>query len=197
MTEPELLFQISDIVNGRHSFAEAVEQIDLLLGREAHAKTLLIEHPLIEQPGSPDAVALLESFDQPYRSLYTVDLRDSAETLGKATLIFASNHFLGAVPRRLADFVGEQLGMLLGRTRLADRRAHLKREIEKIETELATRKVMQRAEGLLIAQRGMTSAAARRWIELQSQRTGLAPNDVADRVIAYHQETGVAERRIA
>ena len=192
MTETELIFQISTIVNGRFSFAQATAQIGLLLERECGGKGLFIDNE-----GAPDAVDLLDSFDQPYRSLYSVDLRDGGERLGKVTLCFASDHFQGALPQRLADFIGEQLGMLLARTRLAARRAQLKTEIAQIEEDLATRKVMQRAEGILIARRGMLAVAARRWIAQQSQKTGLSKQDVADRIIAYHQATGLLEQRIA
>lgn len=193
MTENEVLFQISNIVNGHLSFSQAIDQIALLLKREANAKSLLIEDP--DHPSG--AAMLLDSFDQPYRSLYSVDLRDGGEILGKATLCFASDRHQSALNRRLADFVGEQLGMLLARTRLADRRAQLKGEIEIIEEDLAMRKVMQRAEGILIAERGMTVAVARRWIAQQSHKTGLSKRDVGDRIIAYHQATGLREQRIA
>lgn len=94
MTENEVLFRISNIVNGGASFLHAVDQI----------------------------AVLMDSFDPPDRSLY-------------------------------GDFVDQQLGMLLVRTQLAERRAQLKREIAQIQEDLATRKRMQRAEGLLIARR--------------------------------------------
>jgi ANTAR domain len=187
MTENEVLFQISNIVNGGASFPQAVHQIGILLEREASGKALFFNGP-----GSPDIAKLLDSFDHPYRSLYSVDVLDL-----KLTLAFASAHFQGAFPQRLADFVGEQLGMLLRRTRLAERRAQLKREIAEIEEDLATRKVMQRAEGILIARRGMTTTVARRWIAQQSHKTGLSKSDVADRIIAYYQATGLLEQRIA
>lgn len=191
MTENEVLFQISNIVNGHLSFSQAVEQIGQLLEREANAKALIIEHP-----GAPDPVALLESFPEPYRSLYSVDLRDGGESLGKATLCFASGHFQGSL-QRLADFVGEQLGMLLVRTRLEERRFQLEGEIAKIVEDLATRKVLQRAEGILVAHRSMAPAVAKRWIAQQSQKMGLSRQDVADRIIAYHQATAFQEQRIA
>jgi AmiR/NasT family two-component response regulator len=57
--------------------------------------------------------------------------------------------------------------------------------------------MMQRAEGLLIARRAMSPAVAQRWIAQQSQKTGLSKNDVAQRIIAYYQATGLSERRIA
>jgi hypothetical protein len=193
MTENEVLFHISNIVNGHLSFAQAVEQIGRFLAREVDAKGLIVDGA----GPSIDAFKLLDSFNQPYRSLYNVQLRDGGEILGKATLCFASDQFQGAVLQRLADFVGEQLGMLFARTRLAARQAQLKREIKIMGEDLATRKVTQRAGGILIAKRGMTAAAAKRWIEQQSEKTGLSTRDVADRIIAYDQATGLLEQRIA
>ena len=146
---------------------------------------------------STHAINLLDSFNQPYRSLYNVYLRAGGEILGKATLYFASDDFQGALPQRLANFVGEQLGMLLARTRLAERNARLKHEIKITAQDLAARKVAQRAEGILVAKRGMTAAAARRWIAQQSEKTGLSMQDIADRIIAYDQSTGIMEQRIA
>src|SRR5271165_2371503 len=153
MTESEVLFQISNIVNQGASFPQAVDQIALLLEREAGGKALFVD-----DSGS-DVVKLLDSFDHPYRSLYSVDVLDR-----KLTLAFASDHFQGADHQRLAEFVGDQLSMLLARTRLAERSAQLKKEIAEIERDLAIRKLMQRAEGLLIARRGMSSDSAQRWI---------------------------------
>jgi hypothetical protein len=176
MTESEVLFQISGIVNGRFSFAQAVEQIHSLLEREENG---------------------LDAFNQPYRSLYNVDLRAGGEILGTAALCFAADYSQGELPQRLANFVGDQLGMLLVRTRLAERNARLKYEVKIMEQDLAARKIAQRAEGLLVAKRGMTAAAASRWIAQQSEKTGLSTRDVADRIIAYDQSTGLLEQRIA
>jgi GAF domain-containing protein len=169
-----------------------LEQIALLLKNEAGNKALFVEHP-----EGPDAVQLLESYSQPYRSLFSVDLRDGGDRLGKLTLIFASEQFQGSFPQRLSDFVGEQLGMLLARTRLAERRAQLKAEIAQMDEDLLTRKLMQRAEGLLMARRGMLASVARNWIAQQSHKTGLSKNDVADRIIAYYQATGLLDQKIA
>jgi uncharacterized small protein (DUF1192 family) len=195
MTENEVLFEISAIVNGRASFAQAVDQISGLLAREANGKGLFIDN-FTDQVDASAPVELLESFDHPYRSLYSADLRDAGDALGKVTLCFAAADFNGQFQQRLADFVGQQLGMLLVRTFLLEKRAELRKEIARIEADLAARKVTQRAEGILVA-RGLAPAVAKRWIAQQSHRTGLSKNDVADRIIAYHQATGLLEQRIA
>jgi uncharacterized small protein (DUF1192 family) len=195
MTENEVLFEISAIVNGRATFPQAVEQISALLAREANGKGLFIDQ-FTDQVDASAPVELLESFDHPYRSLYSAALCDGGHDLGKVTLRFASADFKGQFQQRLADFVGQQLGMLLVRTFLLEKRAELSTEIARIEADLASRKVTQRAEGILVA-RGLAPSAAKRWIAQQSRRTGLSKNDVADRIIAYHQATGLLEQRIA
>jgi hypothetical protein len=186
MSEREILFRISNLVNGFLTFAQAVERIGLLLDREADGKALMIETTK-RSFGVLEPVKLLDSLVQPYRSLYTVDLRQGGETLGKATLCFASDHFQGALPERLSNFVGEQLGMLLARTRLTERQAQLKADIKRMDTDLATRKIMQRAEGILVAKCGILPAFAKRWIDQESSKTGLSKNAVADHLIATYQ----------
>ncbi|HVO96640.1 MAG TPA: ANTAR domain-containing protein [Bryobacteraceae bacterium] len=190
MTEQDVLFRISEIVNGRQDFLHAMEQIALLLERAFGGKGVFLDH-------APDAFQRLESLPQPYRSLYTVDLRDAGRSLGKLTLLFASGSFQGDAPRRIADFVGEQLGMLLARLRLAGRTAELKQEISAMERDLAERKLIQRAEGLLVARRGMTASAAHAWISTQSKNMGLSKAGVADRIIAYHQASALMPQKIA
>ena len=186
MTENEVLFKISNLTSGYLSFPQAVEKIALLLQRERNAKALIL--------GEPDPVCLLGSFPDLYRSLYRVALRGGGESLGQVTLCFASDSRLPSL-ERLADFVGEQLGMLLARTRLEERRSQLQDEIARIEEDLAKRKVLQRAEGILVDERGMAPAVAQRWIAQQSLMTGVSTQDVAGRIIAYHHER--QEQRIA
>lgn len=165
MTENEVLFEMSRIVNGHLTYPQAVEQIELLLDREAPAE-------------SP-------------KSRQSIQLRAAGESLGQVVLSLAPNQ------AHLAAFIGEQLGMLLARTRLADRRAQLKAELAKMDKDLATRKLMQRAEGLLIARRGMLAVAARQWIAQQSAKTGMSKEVIADRIVAYYQATGLMEQKIA
>jgi hypothetical protein len=98
MNERELLFRISNIVNGPISFPQAVEQITRLLEREACVIGLFFDYP---EGGK--------------QSLCTVELRDGGEHLGTLTLVFASNHAPGAFERRIADFVGVQLSLLVAR----------------------------------------------------------------------------------
>jgi hypothetical protein len=180
MNETEALFRISELANGRQSFSTVVAQIELLLEKHFGGKGIFLDD-------SGDAALRLDSMQQPYRSLYTVDLRDGGLGLGKATLLFASDKFQGDLPRRLAEFIGEQLGMLFARTRLAQNAAELRLQVASLRRDLAARKVLQRAEGILVARRGMLAIAARRWIEQQSAKTGLTIAAVADRIIAYDQ----------
>jgi hypothetical protein len=186
MSEQEILLRISNIVNGFVTFAQAVVRIRLLLEHAAGAKALIIKIPG-RSVSAQGPANLLDSLDQAYRSLYTVDLRLGSKILGSATLCFATDRCQGALPERLANFVGEQLGMLLGRTRLAERQKDLKGEIERIEIDLATRKLRQRAEGILVDRCGVSPALTKRWFALESSKTGLSETAIATRLIATYQ----------
>jgi GAF domain-containing protein len=189
MTESEVLFEISKIVNGPLSFSYALEQISLLLEQEAGGKGVFAD--------SPDAAKLLDAFDHPYRSFYNVEMRAGDAVLGTVTLCFASHRLQRAFEQRVANFVGQQLGMLLTRATLAERRVQLRGEIARMKKDLAIRKLMQRAEGVLIAQRGMEPSAAKRWIAQQSNKTSLSPSQVAERIIAYYQTRDLMDLKIA
>jgi hypothetical protein len=178
MNERKLLFRISNIVNGPISIPQAAEQIARLLEREAGGRGLFFDYP-----------------DDGRESYYTVELQDGGEHFGKLTMVFVSDQTHAEFQRRIANFVGEQLGMLMAQTRLSEQRARLKREIALMKEDLAARKLLQRAEGLLIARRGLTAAEAKRWISETSRKAGLSTNDLANRIIEYYQD--VLERRIA
>jgi AmiR/NasT family two-component response regulator len=92
--------------------------------------------------------------------------------------------FHADVPRRVSNYVGEQLGMLLERTRLGKDRSRLEAELAALREDLATRKAVQRAQGILVTRRGMTPASARLWISQQARRARLTRQQLAEQVVA-------------
>ena len=164
MKEAEILFRISQIVSTTDSFSRAVEQIrsrlELVFGTQALA---------LELPGA--------SREPRLRSPATVPLRAGGRELGKLLV-------QGDVPRRVWNYVGEQLGMLLERTRLGQDRWKLEAELAALRQDLATRKAVQRAQGILVTRRGMTSASAKLWISQQARLARLTGQQVAEQVVA-------------
>ena len=192
MKEAEILFQVSQIVSTTNSFTSAVKQIrgllELALG--AQALTLL---GASDWPGrasskvdavTPQVEEFLESLDLPYRSLYSVPLRAGGKELGKLIACYASPEFHADIPRRVSNYVGQQLGMLLERTRLGKDRSRLEAELAALREDLATRKAVQRAQGILVTRRGMTPASAKLWISQQARLARLTAQQVAEQVVA-------------
>jgi hypothetical protein len=159
MKESEILFQVSQIVSATASFSGAVAKISSLL-------ELTIDLP--EFASSP-----VETLS---RSFYAAPLRAGGREFGK--LVVQAD-----LPQRVSNYVGEQLGMLLERTRLSKDRARLEAELGVLREDLATRKALQRAQGILVTRRGITPAAARRWISQQARQAGSSILQVAEQVV--------------
>jgi ANTAR domain len=180
MKEAEILFRISQIVNATDSFTGAVEQIRSLLGLAlgTQALTLLGTGDLPGRASSKGGVL------GPHAEEFLVPLRAGGKELGKLIACYASPVFHADVPRRVSNYVGEQLGMLLERTRLGKDRSRLEAELAALREDLATRKAVQRAQGILVTRRGMTPASARLWISQQARRARLTRQQLAEQVVA-------------
>lgn len=187
MNEKELLFRISRIANQSASFGEAIERVGDLMEQELGGKGLIVRE-LEDLPGSIAASAeqfFEETAHLPSRALYTVALRANGQELGRLIAFFACAESSEGLRQRVANFAGEQLGIMLERLRLARRRRQLRTEISRIKASLATRKALQRAEGLL-GKRGLPPETARVWLQRESVKRGLSLLQVANRVFDQH-----------
>ncbi len=196
MNEKELLFRISRIAIQSASFGDAIEKISDLMERELGGKGLIVRD--LEDGLTGGIAASAEQFFEetahlPCRSLYTVALRANGQELGRLVAFFACAESSDGLRQRVANFAGEQLGIMLERLRLAKRRRQLRTEISRIRASLATRKALQRAEGLL-GKRGLEPETARLWLQREAAKRGLSLLQVANRV--FDQEmTRVEEPR--
>ncbi len=190
--EKEVLFQISRVVSRHFNFDRAVERIARIL-EQIGGRAVLIELP--ESPSSlpEDIQTFLSSFEARYRSFYSVALLDGGDEIGRAVVCFASEQFHGDLPRRVSRFVGEQLGMLLGREQRAERRGSLQRDLDVLRHELSTRKASARAEGLLTQHHGLSPQAAKFWLLQQSRKSRMSVKEVAERVVDCHGDSSLLE----
>jgi GAF domain-containing protein len=183
MQESQILFQVSQIVSRTNSFTGAVEEIRPLLKQSLGAQSLTIDL-------SADARVAAE---RPPGSFYAVPLRAGGRELG--TLVVPAD-----LPERVWSYVGQQLGMLLERAQLSTDRARLEAELAAMHEDLATRKAVHRAQGILVSRRGITPASARRWISQQAHETGSTVLQVAEQVVAVENARrleGQPQQRIA
>ncbi len=159
-----MLIQISQIVSTTDSFSGAVDRIRCLIELR------------IDWPGRA------RNSDG---SFHAAPLRSGGRELGKL-LVQAD------LPRRVSSYVGEQLGMLLERTHLSENRARLEADLASLREDLATRKAVQRAQGILAMRRGITPASARRWIWQQARQSGITVLDVAEQVVKLENSRRLA-----
>src|SRR4051812_14097728 len=121
LSEEELLREINHIASTQGIFSRAVERIGALLEQEAYGKAFLVELPDVQPEESLLSTSgeiqdFLASIQMPYRSLYSVPLESGGRQFGKLIACFASPKFLGDLPRTVAAYAAEQLGLLLLRT---------------------------------------------------------------------------------
>jgi ANTAR domain len=181
MNESEILFQVSQIVSAANSFSLAAEKIRSVLRQALGAQALTIELA----SGAPP--------DERLRLGDTAPLRAGGRELGRLLL-------RADAPHRVSNYVGEQLGMLLERLRLSNDHARLKAELAGLRDDLATRKAVQRAQGILVTRRGITPDSARRWITQQARQAGASMLEIAEQVVAVEnarRSAGQSQQRIA
>jgi hypothetical protein len=167
MLENEILIQVSQIVSLTDSFSGAVAKIRCLLKLRIDLSGL--------------------AADAPDGSFHPAPLRAGGRELGKL-LVQAD------LPHRVSNYVGEQLGMLLERTQLSQDQARLEAELASLRDDMATRKAVQRAQGILVMRRGITPASARRWISQQARQAGSTDLEIAEQVVAVENSRRSAEQ---
>ena len=97
------------------------------------------------------------------------------------------------VTQRLANFAGEQLGMLLERIRLTRERKQISRQFLRTRDALANRIALQRAEGILMKRWALDLHAAKLWIANRIDPTGFFPREVSDQIAQEELSRGEAE----
>jgi hypothetical protein len=185
VNEKELLFRISRIANQSVSFGDAIEKIGDLMEQELEGKGLIVRELEDDLPGSIAASTeqfFEETANLPSRALYTVALRANGQEIGRLIAFFACAESNDGLRQRVANFAGEQLGLMLERLRLAKRRRQLKGEISRIKSNLTARKALQRAEGIL-GKRGLPPGAACLWLQHEAAKRGLTPLEFANRLL--------------
>ena len=119
MNEKKILLEVSQTARRSTSLPTAIQELSDLLERRLGGRVLLVSVP--DESSSDDhSVAhqagrfFDETADLPYRSLYTFSLRVNGRELRLMVALFALVSFHEGMAQRLANFLGEQLGMPWG-----------------------------------------------------------------------------------
>jgi AmiR/NasT family two-component response regulator len=83
----------------------------------------------------------------------------------------------------LLTFVGEQMGIAISRSVLADQNARLLEETQEMKRQLETRKVVERAKGILQMRHQLTEEQAYLRLRNESRRLRRPMRDLAEAII--------------
>jgi hypothetical protein len=92
-------------------------------------------------------------------------------------------------PLAFARFVGQQIARLLNQFDLIDQRQSLARQLDTLRVRLATRKLAQRAAGIVAQRRGIAVADALGFLTRYSREYRRRLYHVAEAVVLSHEDT--------
>ncbi|GEM_PF-5624573 len=191
--ETEILQSISRITSEVPAFSWGVEQVNSLLRSRAGATVLVVETgaegagPALMQG---EEVQAFLAGSEPQKLLYAVPLVDRGREIGRLVAGFGNPVLPTSETRRIAEFAGEQLGGLLGRTHLRAHGGALRTELKRLKGDLAHSKLLARAEGLLTSRHGLSASEARNWLAENARKSGRPLAEVAERLVTYHINAG-------
>jgi hypothetical protein len=121
-----------------------------------------------------------------YRTRISASVVENGRVTGAIDLYFAHADFGQLDPLALARFLGEQIGLLIGADRIGRENRQLEAEVETIQRELALRKTIHRARGILAVEHNITDPESAKLLQQHSLRLGKPAGEIAEAVVAYH-----------
>lgn len=118
-----------------------------------------------------------------YEAFASVPLISQGEILGVINVHHREkhNHTQGEIA--LLTFIGEQMGVAMGRASLKEENARLTEETEEMKRQLATRKLVERAKGILQSREGLSEEEAYLRLRNESRRLRRPMKDLAEAII--------------
>ncbi|HZO57123.1 MAG TPA: GAF domain-containing protein [Bryobacteraceae bacterium] len=118
-----------------------------------------------------------------YQAFLSVPLVSGGKVIGVINVHHREDHDHTAEEIALVTFVGEQMGTALTKGRLEEENARLSEEKQEIERELITRKLVERAKGILQRSEGLTEEEAYLKLRNESRRMRRPMKELAEAII--------------
>jgi uroporphyrinogen-III synthase len=118
-----------------------------------------------------------------YEAFLSVPLISSGEAIGVINVHHRKPHQHSQEEVGIVVFIGEQLGVTLSRSMLLDENARLLEETQEMKRELETRKLVERAKGILQQRHALTEEDAYLRLRNQSRRLRKPMRELAEAVI--------------
>jgi uroporphyrinogen-III synthase len=124
-----------------------------------------------------------------YEAFLSVPLVSGGETIGVLNVHHRSAHQHSAEEIALLTFIGEQLGVAIARHQMSEHNAQLQEQAEKLRDELETRKVVERAKGILQSRNNLTEEQAYLALRNESRRMRRPMKELAQAIILAEEMT--------
>ena len=118
-----------------------------------------------------------------YEAFASVPLVSQGGILGVINVHHREKHPHASDEIALLTFIGEQMGIAVSRTSLQDENSRLVVESEEIKRQLVTRKLVERAKGILQSREGLTEEEAYLRLRNESRRLRRPMKDLAEAII--------------
>jgi two-component system, response regulator PdtaR len=118
-----------------------------------------------------------------YEAFCSVPLMSAGEVIGVINVHHKERHDYAPEEISLLTFVGEQMGGALSRAKLEDENARLFEETQEMKRQLETRKLVERAKGILQYKYHLTEEEAYLRLRNESRRLRRPMRDLAEAII--------------
>jgi uroporphyrinogen-III synthase len=128
-----------------------------------------------------------------YEALLSVPLVSSGEVIGVINVHHREPHAHTPDEIALLTFVGEQMGGAISKSLLEEQNARLLEETQEMKRQLETRKVVERAKGILQYRQGLTEEEAYLRLRNESRRLRRPMRELAEAIILAEDLSRKAE----
>lgn len=118
-----------------------------------------------------------------YEAFLSVPVVNSGATIGVINIHHRDQHAHTAEEVSTIQFIGEQMGAAIGKSLLAEENARLTEEAAEVKRQLETRKVVERAKGILQRRQGITEEEAYLRMRNESRRLRKPMKELAEAII--------------
>ena len=118
-----------------------------------------------------------------YQAFLSVPLVTAGDLIGVINVHHREEHEHNTEEIAMLTFIGEQMGGAVAKAQLADQNARLLEETEEMKRQLETRKLVERAKGLLQKLQGISEEEAYLRLRNESRRLRRPMRDLAEAII--------------
>ena len=131
-----------------------------------------------------------------YQAFLSVPIVSGGELIGVINVHHRDSHEHSSAEISTLIFIGEQLGVTISKSLLEEENARLLEETQEMKRELETRKLMERAKGILQQNHGITEEESYLRLRNQSRRLRRPIRELAEAIILaeeLHRQNKTAE----